>query len=343
MRTFACLLTATMAALAAADLEVIRIPDATLVSDDAVIVPPRRNTTLIREMAGDIPTIYYDARTQPVGAGSPALPLPWPRASFRLAYEQQQYIWDRDSVLTAPPGVPISSNRTELEEKRTALSLAYRQSLITPWTWDAQLELSTGVVDRTDPQSDSDLRDLDAVLLFPLVDGRYAGISLGLGASVPIGGDGTDWMRSHQVVGGIASLRAVTQVYDWTTLLVSAEGRLAPGAEQVVWTSPDGREAKADYQGVELSATLSMKVHPLGRVALVQAYEGHWWKSEQVPGQFGTPDERVVTAPTRVVTVLNFPKRTFWSLSVSHDFLTNQDSDADHPWLFGIGAEIVPW
>lgn len=344
-------LVATMAAVvlaAACSGEDIYAP----VADQALIdsahialggLPPKTDETLRREQAGDIPSIYWDARTQAAGMPASGSHMPWPVASIRLGVSQECETWSKDSVLSAPPGVPINNRREALSVRNNVESLTYRQSLWTPWTWDAQIEVNMAAVQRTKPGSGNDMRDAEVLLAIPLYSDRYDGVSLGVGPTIPMGGSGADWTRSHQVTGAMAVLRGTSLVWHWVIISAEAQGRYAAGAKQQLWSAPGTPDVTADYYGMSAHLGATVKLTREWKVGIAQRWQTDWWRHEEVPGQFESADERILTAPTTVSLSFDLPKYgQHWSLAVSRDALANKDQEgAERPILMALALDYV--
>ena len=313
-------------------------------SDDAE--PSHNNTTAWREQeqgGWNIRTVYYDLRTSVPYGAEPGMVMPSSSATIHVGMEQERYVWNKDSILSSPPGGPVLSNRTPLIEDRRAYTAVWRQGLWTPWTWDAQLEVHAGFTQRSTPESgQAGIRDTDVLLLAPLYTERYASVLVGLGMSLPTGTKG-DWMNAHGKTGYLATLRTSALIADWTTLSVSIDGGFVSGAKESVYTAPTPVDATCDYRKLAVAATLGRRLSTHWAFGVSQRYEEHWFNTITVPGQYEVPSERTVSAPTSLYVTLMAPARTTWALSVARDYVSNRGMGVDHPIMLGLSVEAVTW
>jgi hypothetical protein len=296
------------------------------------LVVTRGNITAQREYAGGTSS-YYDLRLGDAGVVG-GLPMPWSHALVGVGLRQREVFRDANSVVVQPPGQPYAPGAQDAVETRLEYSATYRQGLWTPWAWDAELDIELGL---TDMESDVSsvvggtytetamFSDPRILLRIPLWQERYAGVMLGVGASVGLG-DSEDWLTAHDGFGAILSLgwSGPVTVLDMVSARAQVTFTSVPGATQRLYTT--GENVEGSYVGVQAGAGLDWRLNRRLSLGGTIAYEQHTWDNLEV-GSVDVGNEEIVTSSIGGYGRVQWPDRWFTTLSLSGEGLTNTDQD----------------
>jgi hypothetical protein len=306
------------------------------------------NETVQREEAGDIPSVYYDLRLEPMGVQS-GLPPAWPHALVDLDFSQQEYEWSPQTILLNAPGTPFNANQAPLREVHNVVTAEIRQSLWTPWPWDAELEIDASADDRkatsggTTIQSDTVLvGDPRAQILFPVWQERYAGVLIGGGVSLP-SGDKQDWFAAHDVLGYIASARwtGIVPGVSWLSFGVAGEYRWATNCTQTIYPANPTIDVSCDYQGYTIGGESTYRISRRLAMGVTVLYEHDQFTNIQVPGIAQSIDETVYAVRYGAFLSLMLPNQVFWLLSIKRS--QGIDGWIGHDIAVGAQLAVVCW
>ncbi len=306
------------------------------------------NQTEEREFAGEIRSVAYDLRLEPLGVQS-GLPPRWPQAILSLDAEEDTYAWSARTILLNAPGTPFNPVRAPLHEEHDVLAVELRQSLWTPWPWDAELELDAALDRRTATSGGSTVQgatqfaaDPSVQLLLPLWQERYAGVLVGGGVSLPSGAT-EDWLAAHDALGYLASARwsGVVPGVSWLSCSASGLYHWVEHCTQTIYTANPAIDVRCNYQGWRLGASATLRLSRLVAVGAALDYEHHRFFDISVPGVGGGIAETVwATRYGAFLTVMQ-PERWFWMVTLKRS--QGLDGWVGHGLALGAQLALAIW
>ncbi len=306
------------------------------------------NQTAVREQAGAIMSVFYDLRLEPMGVQS-GLPPPWPHAILDLDADQRTYEWSARTILLNAPGTPFNPGRAPLREEHEVATVELRQSLWTPFPWDAELEIDAALDRRTATSGGSTVQGATLLtadpciqLLLPLWQERYAGVLIGGGVSLP-SGDTQDWLAAHDVVGYLASARwsGVVPGVSWMAVSASALYHWANHCTQSIYPAVPAIDIHCAYQGYQLGASSTVRLSRRVAMGVALDYEHHRFLDIAVPGVGGGIDEQVWATRYGAFISLMLPEQWFWLLTVKRS--QGLDGWIGHGVSLGAQVALAAW
>ena len=306
------------------------------------------NQTELREEEGEIMSVAYDLRLEPLGVQS-GLPPRWPHAILDLDADQRTYEWSAQTVLLNAPGTTFNPQRSPLREEHDVLTAEVRQALWTPFPWDAELEIEAALDRRTATSGGATVQgatlltaDPCVELLLPLWQERYAGVLIGGGVSLP-SGDTQDWLEAHDALGYLACARwsGVVPGVSWMTFSTSAKYHWADRCTQTIYPATPALEVHCGYQGWQLGAATTVRLSRRVAMGVALDYEHHRFTDIVVPGVGAGVDRDGVGDALAPPSLLMLPERWFWMLTVTRS--QGLDGWIGHGVSLGAQVALAAW
>lgn len=298
---------------------------------------PRKsiNQTIVRERRNDIVSVYGDLR-RPIGSVNPSLLAPENGGYLRLSGVSWTPVWDGWSVFQNTPDKPVNITKpNSILKRRDDMYLDWVQTLGSN-TYSTIIQVPVSKNEITDNYTVGDIKTMGQAVI---IQSRYFGLNLGLGALHPIGNK-EDWINSHGSYTAVGSL-GFSGSFNLFQMNIHSEAQYNfLKGENIIKGETDDIVVKNKYLGILNGASVTYRFTRWLRCGLEQNVHYREWKADNTSRDFFLK-QKMLSAPTSLVAEITPWSGWHVSLEYGKEMLVNKDSYESNSQKMRYGASIL--